>query len=93
MINPYPFCALKNFTTPRAMSVRNSQFTHRVACRFDLASTAANITTTPAGSVALFAVTDCDAFATATADGAGRCPLASAFRTQNSIWHQLPPCP
>ena len=60
----------------------------------DLASTAANITTTPADSVAFFAVTDCDAgdvrFATATADGAGHCPLAAAFRTQNSVWHQLP---
>jgi hypothetical protein len=56
-----------------------------VAYHFDFTSTAANITTTSAGSVAFFAVTDCDAgdvrFATAAADGAGRRPLASAFRT------------
>ena len=52
---------------------------------FDLASTAANITTTSAGSVAFFAVPDCDTsdvrFTTATADGAGCRPLASALRT------------
>ena len=56
-----------------------------VAYCFDLAKTAANITTASAGSVAFFAVTDCDAgdvrFATTTADGAGRRPLASTSGT------------
>jgi hypothetical protein len=34
---PIPFLSLKNFTTPRAMSVRNSQFTHCAASPPDVA--------------------------------------------------------
>jgi hypothetical protein len=51
--------------------------------RFDFAGTAANITTTLAGSIAFFAVADCDAgngpFAAAAAKGAAGHPLTMAF--------------
>jgi hypothetical protein len=61
---------------------------------FDFASTATNITTTLAVSVALLALADCDtgdrAFPTATAKAAAGRPLASAFRTQKPVWHRWP---
>ena len=60
--------------------------------RFNFCCTAANIAATSAASMALRADTDDDprnaSAARATTDGADDCPLAMAFRTQDSCWHR-----
>jgi hypothetical protein len=57
----------------------------------NFASTAANITTLVAASLAFFANaawhTREEAFAGATTNGAGSGSLAVTFRTQKSVWH------
>jgi hypothetical protein len=64
--------------------------------RFDFATTATNITTLMAASVACFTNADWDtrdgAFASAATDCAGSGSLAVTFRTQKPVWHltQLP---
>jgi len=59
--------------------------------RFNFASTATNITTLVAASLAFFANATWDiregAFAGATTNGAGSGSLAVTFRAQKSVWH------